>query len=141
MNHLGISACRSSATYHWNFFFPLRQANKVAKALFSLPSPERSVFTKLTRNKNLLETSPQLEVYKRSYGPPKCKESQFWEFWDSQLGNPKTKWHLNVAPMANCRNFYKGEGNDFPQVWIVVSLMSSCMLVACMCTKSALTTH
>jgi hypothetical protein len=31
---------------YFPYFFPLLQANEIAKALFSLPSPECSVFTK-----------------------------------------------------------------------------------------------
>jgi hypothetical protein len=53
----------------------------------------------------LLETSPQLEVCTRSYGLPKCQESQFREFWESQVGSPKTKWHLDAAPMANKKKY------------------------------------
>jgi len=41
-----------------------------------------------------------IEVYKKNYGPPKLWESQFGEFWDYRLGNPRTKWHLGVGPMA-----------------------------------------
>jgi hypothetical protein len=43
--------------------------------------------------------------------------------------------------MANQREYYKGEGADFPQVQIVVSLVSPCMNVARLCTKSAPTMH
>ncbi len=32
------------------------------------------------------------------------------------LGNPKTKCHLDVAPMESCREYYKGEGGGFHQV-------------------------
>jgi hypothetical protein len=52
----------------------------------------------------------------RSYGCPKWRESQFWELGDSQLGNPKEKPHLDVAPMACQKEYYKGEGDGFPQV-------------------------
>jgi hypothetical protein len=51
----------------------------------------------------------QLEVYIRSYGPPKLQESQFWEFQDSQLGNLGTKWHLGVGFIARTRNTIKGK--------------------------------
>jgi hypothetical protein len=34
-------------------------------------------------------------------------------FGNSQLGSPKTKWHLDVAPMANHIEYYKGEGGGF----------------------------
>jgi hypothetical protein len=80
-----------------------------------------------------------------------CQESQFWEFWDSQLGNFGTTWHLNATPMINNKEYYKGEGGGFPQVRAVVNLVSSCMFVVslmnlCMhvarpCTKSAPTMH
>jgi hypothetical protein len=32
------------------------------------------------------------------------------------LGNPRTKSHLDVAPMKRRRVYYKGEGDGFPQV-------------------------
>jgi hypothetical protein len=66
------------------------------------------------RAKNLLQTSLQLEVCIKSYGPPKLQESQFREFWDSQLESPGTKWHLGVGPMAMHIKYYKGEGGGFP---------------------------
>jgi hypothetical protein len=40
-------------------------------------------------------------------------------------GNPETKNHLDVVPVESCKVYYKGEGGDFPQVWVVVSLVSS----------------
>jgi hypothetical protein len=42
----------------------------------------------------LLETSSQSKVCTQSYGAPKSRESQLWEFWDSHLGVPgqKTIW-------------------------------------------------
>ncbi len=30
------------------------------------------------------------------------------------LGNPRTKSHLDVAPVERCRVYYKGEGGGFP---------------------------
>jgi hypothetical protein len=41
-----------------------------------------------TRATNFLHTSFQSEVCMQSYGPPKSRESQLWEFRDSQLGVP-----------------------------------------------------
>jgi hypothetical protein len=43
--------------------------------------------------------------------------------------------------MVNHKKYYKGEGGGFPQVRAVVSLVSPCMPVVHLCTKSALTTH
>ncbi len=40
------------------------------------------------------------------------------------LVNPGTKSHLDVGPMGSHRVYYKGEGDGFPQVRAVVSLMS-----------------
>jgi hypothetical protein len=58
-----------------------------------------------------------------------------------QLGRPETKWHLGAGPVAKHREYYKGEGGDFPQVWAMVSLMSLCLLVARSYTKSVPTMH
>jgi len=43
--------------------------------------------------------------------------------------------------MANKKEYYKGENDGFPQVRVVVSLVSPCMLLAHLCTKSAPTMH
>jgi hypothetical protein len=37
----------------------------------------------------LFQTSPQSKLCTQSYGPPKLRESQFWEFLDSHLGVPR----------------------------------------------------
>ncbi len=39
------------------------------------------------------------------------------------LASPRTKSHLDVAPMESCRVYYKREGGVFPQVRAVVSLV------------------
>jgi len=67
--------------------------------------------------------------------PPKCWESQFQEFWDSQVGSLETKWHLGVGLVARHGEYYKGEGGDFPQVQAMVSLMNLCLPVIRPCTK------
>jgi hypothetical protein len=44
------------------------------------------------------------------------------------FGSPKTKCHLNVAPVEKHRVYYKGEGGGFSQVWAVVNLVNpSCL--------------
>jgi hypothetical protein len=46
--------------------------------------------------------------------------------------------------MANNKEYYKGEGGGFLQVWAMVNLVnlvSLCMPVARPCTKSVLTMH
>jgi hypothetical protein len=55
------------------------------------------------------------------------------------FGCPKTKWHLGVGLMAKHREYYKGEGNGFPQVQAVVNFMSLCLLVPRPCCNYALT--
>jgi hypothetical protein len=54
----------------------------------------------LTTDTTLLWISSRSEVYRRSYGPPKSQESQFWEFWDSNLGVSKQNdiWVLALWP-------------------------------------------
>ncbi len=42
------------------------------------------------------------------------------------FGSPRKKSHLDVASVASCRVYYKGEGGGFPQVRAVVNLVCSC---------------
>jgi hypothetical protein len=42
------------------------------------------------------------------------------------LGSPGKNSHLDVASVENCRVYYKGEGDGFPQVQAVVSLVCPC---------------
>jgi len=55
--------------------------------------------------------------------------------------NLKTKCHLDVGPMASHRIYYKGEGGGFPQVWVVVSLMSPSLPMTRPSTKSVIAMH
>jgi hypothetical protein len=55
--------------------------------------------------------------------------------------NFETKWHLSVGPVARHREYYKGKGGGFPQVWVMVSLVNSCLHVVRSCIKSAPTMH
>jgi hypothetical protein len=57
------------------------------------------------------------------------------------FGSPGRKCHLDLAPVEICREYYKGEGGDFPQIRAVVSLVSSRLPVARPYTKSAQTMH
>ncbi len=67
-------------------------------------------------------------------GPQSCKSPNFGN-WDSHLGvlGKNDIWVL--VPWARHRVYYKGEGGGFPQVRIMVSLMSTWLLVVHMCTK------
>jgi hypothetical protein len=50
-------------------------------------------------------------------------------------------WHLNVSLVAMHKEYYKGEGDGFPQVQAVVSFVSSWLPMARSCTKSVPITH
>jgi hypothetical protein len=58
-----------------------------------------------------------------------------------QLGSSGTKWHLGVGSVARHKEYYKEEGGGFPQVWAVVNLVNSCLLVIRSCTKIVPTMH
>jgi hypothetical protein len=57
------------------------------------------------------------------------------------FGSLGTKCHLDVGLMERHIVYYKGEGGGFPQVRVVVSLVSSNLPVIRHNTKSAPTTH
>jgi hypothetical protein len=57
------------------------------------------------------------------------------------LGSPRTKCHLDVAPVERHIEYYKGGGDGFPQVRAVVILVSSSLPMARLNTKSAQTMH
>ncbi len=80
-----------------------------------------------TRATTLFETSFQLKFCTQSYGSPKL--------WESLVGSPGTKCHLDVGLAERHRIYYKGGGGGFPQVWAVVSLVSPSLLVARPSTK------
>jgi hypothetical protein len=66
----------------------------------------------------LLQTSSWSELWTRSYAPSKLRESQLLGFRDSHLGESWDK-----KPLERCKVYYKGEGDGFPQVRAVVSLV------------------
>jgi hypothetical protein len=51
----------------------------------------------------------------------KWRKFEFWKLHE--------KHHLGVTSIANHIEYYKGEGGGFPQVWVVMSLVSPCILV------------
>ncbi len=51
------------------------------------------------------------------------------------FGSPGTKCHLDVGLVERHRVYYKGEGDGFPQVRAVVSLVNLSLLMACPNTK------
>jgi hypothetical protein len=78
------------------------------------------------RATTLLQIALRSEVYSRSYGVPKSRESRLAGFRDSHAGVPREKSHLDVGPVERCRVYYKGEGGGFPQVRAMVSLVCPC---------------
>ncbi len=76
----------------------------------------------------LVQTSLQLEVCTQSYGPPKSWESQFREFWDSNLGVPTQNDIWVMAPWPSIENIIRGKVMASPKsrpwwiLWIHVCL-------------------
>ncbi len=62
----------------------------------------------------------------QSYEALKLRESELARFRDSHLGVLGEKNHLDVGFVASHKVYYKGEGDGFPQVQAVVSLVCSC---------------
>jgi hypothetical protein len=57
------------------------------------------------------------------------------------FGSPRTKCHLDVGLVERHKIYYKGEGGGFPQVRVVVNLVSLNLPVPHPSTKSAPTMH
>ncbi len=57
------------------------------------------------------------------------------------FGSPKTKCHLDVGLVERHKVYYKGEGDGFPQVWVVVSLVSLRLPMVHLSTKNVQTMH
>jgi len=57
------------------------------------------------------------------------------------FGSPETKCHLDVGLVERHKEYYKGEGGDFPQVQVVVSFVSPNLPVARLNTKSVPTMY
>jgi hypothetical protein len=74
-------------------------------------------------------------------GPQNYKNPNFVNFKTPHLGSPGTKWHLGAGPMAKHKVYYKREGGGFPQVQVVVNLVSPCLFVVRPCTKMLLHTN
>ncbi len=60
-----------------------------------------------------------------------------WEFQESHLGVLGQKCHLDVGLMGRHKIYYKGEGGGFPQVQVVVNLVSPNLPMAHPNTKNA----
>ncbi len=68
----------------------------------------------------------QSKVYIRSYGPPKCRKSQFWKLRDFQFGSPETNDIWMQPPWVITNNTIKGKVVATPKsgpwwvVWVCV---------------------
>jgi hypothetical protein len=89
----------------------------------------------------LLQTSFQLEVYKQSYGAPKLWGIPTLGISGLPLGSPGTKCHLGVGIVARHEVYYKGEGDGFPQVRVVVSLVNMSLPMVRFNTESVQIMH
>jgi 5-methylcytosine-specific restriction endonuclease McrA len=98
-NQPDLLGYRWRATYHWNDF---DEGYNFALDLISIGG----LLTKLWRPKVAGVSSLAIS------GLP--------------LGSPKTKSHLDVAPVGSHIVYYKGEGGGFPQVRAMVNLVCSC---------------
>jgi hypothetical protein len=84
----------------------------------------------LMRATTFLETSFQSEVCTQSYRAPKLRESQLWE-------NVIWMW----GSWRDTEYILKGQGGGFPQVWVVMSLVSPSLPMVCPSTESVQTMH
>jgi len=57
---------------------------------------------------------------------PQSRESPNLGDFGTPLGSPGTKSHLDVGHVERCRVYYKGEGDGFPEVRAMVSLVCPC---------------
>jgi hypothetical protein len=113
-NRPNLLTYRWHATYHWKY---------------------------LNKGYNFVLDLTSIGGLKKKLWALKSHESPFREFWDPQHGSLVTKWHLGAGPLARHKEYYKGEGGDFPQVRVVVSLVSPCLHVVHLCTKNVPIMH
>jgi hypothetical protein len=109
-NHLDVLVCRWHATYCWK---ALNKGYNSALDLIWIKDLQKKLWAPK------LAGVPTLGIL----GLP--------------FGTLKTKCHLDVGPMASHRIYYKVEGDGFPQVRVVVSLMSLNLPVVRPSTKNA----
>ncbi len=73
-------------------------------------------------------------------GPQSCRNPNFGNF-GTPIWEPRTKCHLDVGLVEKHTVYYKGEGGGFPQVRVVMSLVSPSLFMVRPSTKSAQTMH
>jgi hypothetical protein len=102
--------CRWSATHHWK---ALKGTYRFASNLISIEGLSKQLWTR------------------------KVPGVQTGTISGLLLGSPGTKNHSNVGATERRRKNYMGEGGGFPRVWVVVSLVSPELPIACSSTKGA----
>jgi hypothetical protein len=95
----------------------------------------------LTRATTSLQTSSWSEVCTRSYKFANLQKFQPWRLRDFHFGVSGQKNHLDEGTAERCRVYYMGEGDGFPWVRVVVSLVSSRLSVVLPSTKGVPTMH
>ncbi len=113
-NRPNFLVCRWCATYHWK---DLDEEYNFASNLVSIEGLHAKLWA------------------------PKVAGLPFVGILGFSLGSPRTKWHLGASPVARHIAYYKGEGGGFPQVCVMVNLVSSSLPVACPNIKSVPTMH
>jgi hypothetical protein len=113
-NRPNFLACRWRATYRWK---SLDEGYKFALDLISI----EGLYTKLWGAK--VAGVPTLAILRLPFG------------------NPGTKCHLDVGSVERHKIYYKEEGGGFPQVRVVVNLVSPSLPVAHLSTKSVPARH
>jgi hypothetical protein len=111
-NRLDFLVCRWCATYHWK---ALDKGYNFSLNLIAI----RGLHTKL-------------------WGPKVARVSTLGML-KLPFGSPRTKCHLDVGLMERHRVYYKGENGGFPQVRVMVNLVSPRLPVVCCSTKSVAT--
>ncbi len=109
-NYPNFLVCRWRATYRWKF---------------------------LNEGYNFVLDLNSIEGLQRKLWAPKVAGVPTLGISRLPLGSPWTKCHLDVGLMERHKVYYEGEGGGFPQVWAVVSFVSSNLPMTCPNTKSA----
>jgi len=105
---------------------PNQKKSRIDPIYLATKSVRHTIRKLSTRSTTLLQTTSWSEVYSQSYGAPKSRESQVAQFRDSCLVVPGEKSHLDVGSVASHIVYYKGEGDGFPQIRAVVTLVCPC---------------
>jgi hypothetical protein len=114
-NHLEWRACRWRATYCWKTF---NESYNFVLNLVLIKGLYKKLWASKVMKVLILGNSSRFSI------------------WES-----REKWHLGAAPMASHREYYKGEGDGFLQVWVVVSFVSLFIFMTCPCIKNVPTMH